>query len=178
MEAKGWMTILRGLKPTSLLDYWTIAAFLVAVLNLFHLRNADLEVLFFCLLPPSMALIAKDFSDRLSTRIVALLFLLSIGAGVPIASAERVLPELGGMDEGLASRNDRILAWYAVVYLAYVFGALPLFLFGRGLLDHLRKRKAQFSVFTCVLGLVASTFVAPLTFSLCVEHFGLYPPYK
>jgi hypothetical protein len=178
MEARGWKETLKALKPTSLLDYWTIAAFLAAVLSLFYLRTFDLRVLFFCLFPPLVAFIHKDFSDRKSTRVFSALFLTMIGAGVALAPAKDIFPELGGVAKGLTPEHDRILAWYTVVYLLCVFGGLPAFLFGRGLMDRFRRGSAQFSLFTCILGLVACAVVAPLMFWLCCEHLGLCPLLK
>ena len=167
--------VLQKFKPTSILDYWTVLAYLLAVGTLISLRGLDLDTLFFFLFPPTFAYIHKNLSDRYSTRLMSALFLSLVGAGVTLASKNHLFPNLGGVDKGLSAEHNRILAWYAAVYLLYVFNVLPVVLFGRGLIDHVRRKPTQFSVFTCVLGLIAALFVGPLMFWVTQEHLGLFP---
>lgn len=163
-------------KPRSLLDYWTIAAYLTAVLELFLLRGLDFRALVFFLIPPSVVFYWRNCSERASTRLLSALFLSLIGAGVSLAKIERLFPNLGGVDGGLSPAHDRILSWYMTVYILYVTFLLPLLLFGRGLLDHRNRRAPMFSKFTCVLGLIACFIVGPgMFFGACGKTLGLFP---
>ena len=172
MKSKG---IPQALKPKSLLDYWTIAAFLVAVIQLFLLRGLDVRILLLFLVPPFIAFVYRHASDRPSTRAVAAVSRTLFAAGVTLSMTKDVFPELGGVDPDLSAKHDRILAWYVIVYLMYVGAVLPLVLFIRALVDHRRKRKAEFSKTTCILGLIMCLIFAPAMLAICCEYLGLSP---
>lgn len=163
------------LRPTSLLDYWTIAAFVAAVLGLMRLRGVDFGTLILFLAPPTAALFWRQHSTRQSTRVLCVLFLSLIDVGVALADVEALLPNLGGVDRALSPTHDRILTWYVLVYLLFLTLALPLVLFARGLLDHHSGRPAQFSKPTCVLGLFACLVVGPSMMAVSAATLGLSP---
>ena len=164
-----------SLKPSSLLDWWTIAVFLAAIAQLFLIRSLDIRILLLFLLPPLLAFAFKHSSERHSSRLVAALFLTSVSMGEILAHLPSLFPELGGVDSRLAPEQDRMLAWYVAVYLLYALMVLPLFLFIRGLIDHRRQRVAQFSRFTCVLGVLACLVVAPGLISVCCRFLHILP---
>ena len=175
MPAKG---ILKVFKPKSLLDYWTAAMFLAAVIRLFIIKGLDPRTLLLFLVPPLIALANKAFSDRLSTRVLGAVFLTLIGFGVALGRVRSLFPNLCGVDPELSATDNRILTWYAIVYVLYLFSVVPLVLFIRGLIDHRRKRKAEFTKFTCILGLIAELIVGPGMFAVCATTLGLLPVYR
>jgi hypothetical protein len=146
--------ILAILKPISVLEWWTIAVFLGAIGQLLMIRGLDVKILLLFFYPPFLALVFENLAQRKSSRFIAALFLTMLSLGEIPMRFPRLFPNLGkGGESQLAPEYNRLLAWYIIVYLLYVFLLLPLFLFTRGLIDHKRKRPAQFSKFTCVLGL-------------------------
>jgi hypothetical protein len=45
--------------------------------------------------------------------------------------------------------------------MSYALGCIPPFLFGRGIIDRMLRRKPDFSLFTNILGLLASLIFSP-----------------
>lgn len=166
--------ILRALRPKTLLGYWTVAVFLAAVVRVFLLKGLDLRVFVLFLLPPFFAYIHALKSERRSTQIVAAAFLTAIDFGIALAPVTWLFPKLDLMGN-LSSHDNRLLSWYLVVYLLYVFEVLPLFLFIRTIRDHWLKRKAMLSKFTCILGLVAWLIIGPVMIAVMGPKVGLYP---
>src|SRR5262245_28193215 len=66
-----------------------------------------------------------------------------IGVGA-FVSPIPALPNLGGVARQLDPERDRILAWYIVVYLEFLMGVLPAFLFIRALRKHRAGEPAGF----------------------------------
>jgi hypothetical protein len=175
MKAQG---ILRKLKPRSLLDLWSFAMFLVAVIQLFLIRGLDWRVLWVFVVPPLIAIGHRTFSERTSNRVLATVFLTLLGFGVALGPVRTLFPDLSGVDPELPTKTNRILTWYAIVYILYVCSVLPLVLFIRALIDHRRKLKAEFSKFTCILGLIATVIAGPVLFAVCCDILGLLPVYR
>ena len=165
----------RALKPKSILDYWAAVAFLVAVGRLCLLDRPGARVLLVFLGPPALALTAKANSDRRSTRFIATLFLTLIDVGVLLAPFQRIFPRLGASDIPLPASDKRILVWYLLIYVLYIFCILPPFMFIRGLVDKRRHRPSELSRFTCIFGLAAWAFVGPLFVWWCFTELGLWP---
>ena len=159
---------LRRLIPITRHDYWAAVMFLLAVLQLLLLRGLSIGAMLLFLFPPTAAFLFHAYADRKGSRVVASVFLTLIGIGVTVARVDWLFPEMGGVDARLPREADRILTWYTSVYLLFVFGLLPLFLFIRSLVDHHRKRPAQFSRPTCVLGLIAALLMAPILPVVCI----------
>lgn len=175
-QETGLKGLARRLRPKSVLDYWVIAAFLTAVVRLFLLKGFHLGILMVFLLPPSFALLVKDASPRRSSRLAALVFLNLVALGVAIAPVEELFPRLGGVVENIPREDNRILAWYLCVYSITLFLLLPVFLFVRAIIDRRRGRPAEFSRFTCYLGLFAVLIAGPVTLVvLCCRILGLWP---
>lgn len=167
--------LLKGLRPTSWFDWWTVAVFLGAVLRLFLLRDLEGRVLFLFLVPPVFAFLFKHRSSRRSTRIVAVSFLTVVSLGEGLSYLPELFPQMGGVDRRLPPSQDRLLTWYVVVYLLYLFLVVPLFLFVRALVDRARQQPAEFTRFTCVLGLIACAVVGPLMVRVCCVVLHLLP---
>jgi hypothetical protein len=169
IRKRRWVEIF---KPKSLQDYWTVATFLVAIVTLFVLRGMDLTILFFFLFPPFLAFFYRSWSNRKSTRMLCMIFLTLLSAGITLAPIHQLFPNLGGVDSRLSPNHNRILSWYAVTYLLYMI-VLPTIFFLRALLDYYRGLIPQFSQFTCILGLLACLLLTPGIFWVCFELLGL-----
>ncbi len=152
--------------------------FLVAVIQLLLIRGLDWRVLWVFAVPPLIAIGHRAFSERTSNRVLATVFLTLVGFGVALGPVRTLFPDLSGVDPELPPTSNRILTWYAIVYMLYVCPVLPLVLFIRALIDHRRKLKAEFSKFTCILGLIATLIVGPGLFTVCSDVLGLLPVYR
>ena len=130
-----------------------VKALIMAALNLALLRGVDRGFLILFGLPPCFAAAHTGFSATRGERRVAWAFLVAIGVGAFVSQLPALLPKLGGVDRRLAPEHDRMLTWYAAVYLVFLTGVLPAFLFIRALRKHRVGEPAGFSRFTCYLGL-------------------------
>lgn len=130
-----------------------VKALVVAALSLALLRGVDPGFLILFGLPPCFAAVYTGFSATRGERSVAWAFLGLIGIGACVAQFPALLPNMGGVDRRLDPENDRMLTWYAAVYLVFFTGVLPTFLFIRALRKHRAGEPAPFSRFTCYLGL-------------------------
>ena len=106
---------------------------------------------------------------------MATAFLMMISVGVALGPLPQLFPKLGGVNAKLSHEQNRILGWYVLNYIIYVCTALPVFLFGRGALDHIHRRKAEYTLFTCVLGLTAAALIGPLMLWAAFARLGLWP---
>ena len=137
------------------------------------LRGIQPGILCLFLLPVLLALVSRS-SERLSTRVVATGFLTLIDCGHLLAPHPWLFPNLPQIDQNLGQADNRILGWYALMYLLYGFVIFPPFLFGRGILDR-RTGRAEFTLFTNVLGLVGWFVTAPGFIWISVDQLGLWP---
>lgn len=132
------------LKPSALLDWWTIGAFAVVIVRLFVARGSLPNILLLFLGPPCLALVIKYCSKRNSTKIVAALFLTLLDVGVIIAGFDRLFPNLGMYSSNpLSAYDKRVLALYVKLHILFIPCILPLFFCARGLLDRYRKSKSK-----------------------------------
>jgi hypothetical protein len=154
--------------PKLALDISFAIAFLSAVAHLF-LDSRDVTGVFWVFLFPPVAcyLYAHSPRTRTSTKIVTTLFLAMIDCGDVMAWA---LPKLGkDRDTGLWSHGTAILNWYMGCYLIFIFVILPPVLFIRPLIARYQRRSPEFSVVTCLLGLLLWVLMAPFTVETVVR---------
>jgi len=169
--------LLGKFKPISLLDYWTIIVFALAVIQLFLIvRQIRVFIVFF--FPPLMAYIFRQNAKSNSTKFVCTCFLSLIAFGVVVGSYPRLFPNLPSMDERLTQRVNRILAWYLFVYLLFLSSVFPFHIFILNLVKHKRNLNPELSKFTCWLGLIATSFVGPLMIGVCLQIFKLWPIFE
>jgi hypothetical protein len=134
-------------------------ALLLVVAHLLIIRGNPLILVLFGL-PLALAFAARcDPSSRRSTRIIASIFLALVAAGDLVAPFVH-LP--GSSFPGLSPAESRMLEWYLIAYLLFIFVVFPPVLFIRPLLDRRRGRPAFFSAFTCYLGLFAWVTTGPM----------------
>lgn len=164
----------KALNLSTLLSYWAAIAFLIAVVRLFLLQGMDIRVLGVYLLPPLLA-VGSTRSNRTSTRILGATFLTLVDFGLLIAPFEMIFPNLGRGGVPLPPHDVRILHWYLVIYLLFLFVIAPPFLFIRGLLDKHYHRQGGFSMFTCILGLITWAIVGPGMVWVLYDRVGLWP---
>jgi hypothetical protein len=143
-------------KMTRSLAHSGLKALAVAVVLLLLLRGLDIRILLLYGLPPLFAVFFTDDGHSWGTRKAAWWFLAAIGVGSALAHWPQVFPRLGGAADDLSPFHDRLLTWYAGVYLVSLLGVLPFWVFIRNLLMHARGEPAFFSRFTCYLGLITS----------------------
>ncbi|MCE5325320.1 MAG: hypothetical protein LLG01_02785 [Planctomycetaceae bacterium] len=150
---------LHDLDPMDLLMAWDMAVFLAAVVQLVSLRGTLVAFIPY-LFPPAFATLIGARTTRPSSAIVSALFMALIAAGILIARVDWLFPHMVQTDDRLSSTANRILSWYGMVFISFAMGILPAFLFIRGLVDRYRGKKAQFTRFTCILGLIATLLSA------------------
>ncbi len=143
-----------------------ISALVVAALSLVLLRGLDWRTFILFGVPPCFAAARTGLAATRGERRVAWAFLAAIGVGAIVSKFPQLLPNLKGFDRQLDPEHDRMLTWYTAVYLVFAFGVLPAFLFLRALRKHRAGEPAEFSRFTCYMGL----FTAGL---LCLGIPGL-----
>jgi hypothetical protein len=138
----------------SQLAHHGVVALVVAVGSLVLLRGLDLGMILLFGLPPVVAgLFTRPRFSR-GTRGVAWSFLGAVGIGAVLAQFPQLLPHLGGFDPRLAPWQDRMLTWYAGVYIVWLVLVLPAKFFLGELNAHKRGEAVHVSPFTCYLGLV------------------------
>ena len=136
-------------------------ALLVAVAHLILLRGLDVRIILLFGLPPAFAALSTTRDATKGQRRLAWSFLAAIGIGATISRFPALFPKLGAgwVPHGLPQEYDRLLAWYAAVYVAFVMGVLPVFVFARALCKRRKGEPADLSPFTCYLGLFTMTLV-------------------
>jgi len=152
-----------------------LVALLLAVAQLVLLRGLNPAILLLFGLPPLMAFVAVRHSPRKTTRVVGALFLALIALGAIIAHIPAILPKMGGFDRRLAPAVDRLLTWYACVYLVFVTLIVPTRVFVGSLLQRRCGEQPQFSTFTCVLGLLTTGLMWLVMPVLLGALIGLWP---
>jgi hypothetical protein len=151
-----------------------IIALGVAVFHLIILRGLDVGALLLFGVPPLLAFTFLQ-STTAAPRRIALAFLLLVGVGACIAPLPAIFPKLGGFDPRLPIEANRLLAWYAAVYLLFIFGVVPTWLFVSSLYNHRTGRPAQFSRFTCYIGLFTVALMLPGIVVVLNKHMGFWP---
>jgi len=152
-----------------------IAALLVAVVHLFFLRGVSLGAILLFLVPMGIAFVYWQKSPRPPTRHAALSFFVLIAIGAAIAPFPAFLPNLGGIDRGLPAVSDRLLGWYAGIYLIFAAVVVPINAFIGNLLDQRRGRPTTISPPTCYLGLMAVVLLVPSLPWMLGKFFGFWP---
>jgi hypothetical protein len=154
---------------------WTACCLFAVVSQLAVIRGFDIRQVLLFGVPVLLALAVASQEATTRGRLLARLFLVLIGLGLVIAKIPWVFPKLGGMDQNLPPESDRALTWYCAVYLLYFSFVLPIHLFSASLRQLKQGKPAQFSAFTCYLGLFASAVVGPGMVCVAVEFFHLLP---
>jgi hypothetical protein len=146
-----------------------IAAFAMAVIHWFLLREGSLGALPLFVLPPTFAmLVAGAPAVSKVMRGLAWSFLCCLGMGIVISEFSGILPGMKSAP-GLPAAEGRMLGWYLMVYLAYVFVVWPPFLFVGQLMRRRRGDPKAFSRATCLAGLAAWLLMGSFTVRLIVE---------
>jgi hypothetical protein len=162
------------LKKVSLLDYWAMLVFLIAVLQLFAIRGKPTVFLLF-LLPPVLAYIFKEKAESKSTKIVCASFLSLIALGLAIGSCAALLPRMPSFEERLPRAHGRMLTWYVWIYLLFLTTVFPLHVSILNLVKHRRRLEPELSRFTCWLLLIVALLIGPWFIAVAVETFKLWP---
>jgi hypothetical protein len=151
-----------------------VVAIIIAVVALILLRGLNLGTILLFGFPPAFAALHIGAGFSWPTRLVAWAFLGMIGLGDIVAHVPRLFPRLGGVEPQLALWQDRMLTWYAGVYLIWFFGTLPMHLFGGSLLAHRKGLPAPFSRPTCYLAL-ATMALLWIGFPRALAMLGFWP---
>ncbi|MGE3809848.1 MAG: hypothetical protein AB7K24_34720 [Gemmataceae bacterium] len=152
-----------------------LLALLLAVAQLVLLRGLDAGALVLFGLPPLLALAAVIHARGKMARILGALFLALITVGAILSRIPAALPNMGGVDRRLPAEVDRLLTWYACVYLIFLTMIVPACIFGGSLLQRRRGEVPQFSTFTCVLGLLMTGLFVLTLPGLIGALLGLWP---
>ena len=155
--------------------YDGIAVLCVTCSQLVLLRGINLGILLLFVFPPLAAFLLIKRSPVNRVRFFARAFLALIAFGAVVATFPAVLPNLGGVDKRLAAESDRLLAWYAVVYLCFFLCVLPTFFLVGNLRRHWRGQPATLSRFTCYLGLLPMLLLWPALPAIVGARLGLWP---
>ena len=154
---------------------WIACCLFAIVSQLAVIRGFDIRQVLLFGVPVLLALLIASQEAATRGRILARLFLSLIGLGLIIAKVPWIFPKLGGMDRNLPPDSDRALTWYCAVYLLYFAFVLPIHLFTASLQQLKQGKPAQFSAFTCYLGLFTSAVAGPGMVWLVVESFHFLP---
>jgi hypothetical protein len=133
-----------------------IVALIIPVYSLILLRGLDPRIILLFGLPPLLAVLSTKACFSQATRRVAWTFLGAIALGALIARHVQLFPNLRGFDPNLPPWQDRVLMWYAGVYIIWLSCVLPVHIFLGSLRASGRGEPAPFSRFTCYLGLMTS----------------------
>jgi hypothetical protein len=132
---------------------WLALAFLYAVAHLLLLRKADPRVALLFLVPPTIAFLILSFAKPgRASRFVCRLFLAMVTMAILLGEFRAFLPNLQPQFPGVPQQQDRILTFYVGVYLFFILGFLPPFVFALSLRRHSRGEPAELSQATCILG--------------------------
>ena len=154
---------------------WTACCLFAVVSQLVVIRGFDVRQVLLFGVPVFLGLGIARQEAATRGRLLARLFLALIGLGLLIAKIPWVFPKLGGMDQNLPRESDRALTWYCTVYLLYFTFVLPVHLFTATLQQLKQGKPAQFSAFTCYLGLFTSAVLGPGMVWVAIEFFHLLP---
>ncbi len=173
LDFRGW-----GRHLLSDLAWHGLLTMVVPVATLVSLVGVDLRILLLWVIPPVMAAIYAQFSNKHSERIAAWTFLALLGLGSLLAHVPSIFPKLGGFAKGygISLWQDRMLCWYTSLYVIFLFYFLPPWLCIGALLDHRAGRPAICSRFTCWLALTWSTLML-IGLPMIIEGLGLWPVY-
>ena len=158
--------------PFRIIDFCFVVSFLIAVVHVcWNERRIDWVFLF--LVPPLWAWVwTRSPRSRLSTKLIAAVFLALISLGDVVACFN--VP-VGNHLSGLSRHENIVLEWYVLVYLLYLFALLPPVLFMRPLIDRWRQRATYFHPVTCCLGLLVWLIMGPFAI-YTFGHFLMYGP--
>jgi hypothetical protein len=90
----------------------------------------------------------------------------------------RLLPDLIGINPNLPREQDRLTAWYYVVYITFFFCVLPIYIFVTALRQHHAGKSAQCTPATAICGLVITGLTVVLVFFALVDIFHVLPLYR
>lgn len=151
-----------------------IIAMLIAGYYLVELRGVEARQFFLFGIPPLVAVLFTRHGKSVTTRSMAWGFLGMVGVGSLIAPTPALFPNLGSIDRQLGVHHDRMLSWYAGVYVVWLAGILPIGVFRQCLRDHRDGRPTQFSRPTCYLGLM-TTALMWIGLPHCLAVMGFWP---
>ncbi len=152
-----------------------VVALFVAVGRLVLLRGVDARVLLLFIVPPLVAFLILQRATTNGSRRVAMAFLVLVAVGALIEPFPAILPNLGGIDQGLPRGSDRLLTWYAVVYCLFIMGIVPTYFVVANLRCHWRGEPADVSRLTCYLGLLPLVLIWPVLPVMLGALLGLWP---
>jgi hypothetical protein len=135
--------------------FWGALAFLYAVAHLFLLRNADPRVALLFLVPPTLAFLTLSSPKAgRGSRFACRLFLAMVIMAIVLGESPALLPNLRPQFPGVPQQLDRILTLYCGVYMFFLFGFLPPFVFVLSLRQNSAGKSTELSRITCILGLM------------------------
>ncbi len=155
--------------------YKGVMALLVAVVHLVQLRGVSAGMLLLFVAPPLAALLLLHHATAKGARRLAVAFLLLVSVGAVVAPFPAILPKLGGMDPRLPAESNRLLTWYAVVYLLFFLGIGPTWFLVGNLRRHRRGEPVAISRLTCYLGLLTLVLVWSVLPVFLGALLGLWP---
>jgi hypothetical protein len=134
-----------------------VGALAVAVAYLVLLRGLELRIIVMFGIPPTCAVLFTAARFPRATRRVAWAFLTAVGIGALVAPFPILFPRLRGFEGQLPPWQDRMLTWYACVYIIWGVIVLPLYGFCGSLRAHRLGQPARLSRPTCYLGIFTVT---------------------
>ncbi|MEP3479621.1 MAG: hypothetical protein ABJZ55_10270 [Fuerstiella sp.] len=154
---------------------WTAVSFFAIATQLVVLRGFDFRQLLLFVVPVLLALAVSRQEPATRGSLLAQIFLGLIAFGLIIAEIPWLFPNLGGVDPNLPRETDRALTWYVAVYLLFFMTVCPFHLFTDSLSRQHQGRPAQFSKFTCWLGLFTASIMCVGMFAGAFRFFGIWP---
>ncbi|HEV3237020.1 MAG TPA: hypothetical protein VGZ25_08530, partial [Gemmataceae bacterium] len=103
-----------------------LIALLVAVVSLVLLRGLSLGLVLMFGLPPTVAAFLTQANVSRAGRWIAWSFLAMVGLGSIVARVQPLFPKLGGFAPQLDPWHDRMLSWYAAVYVVWFASVVPI----------------------------------------------------
>ena len=156
---------------------WTAVAFFLAVIQAcLVLSSMSLGALALFVIPPviSFMIVISPGMTRMA-RFLASFILATVEAAVFLAPLTWVFPNFSTKSP-LPLEQARILGFYLMGWLFFIFVLLPPCIFGRSLIRRFQKKPASFSTFTCILGLFAWLLVGPvMTYFMMTTLMGRTP---
>lgn len=158
---------------------WLSGLFVAAVVHAMWLSRGQPAqalgaLLFNYIVPLTLAWVTiKSRTATPMDRSLAYLFLILIGLGIIIAPFPALFPNMMIVKRQLPAVQNRIVAWYLMVFLLYLMVILPPYLFAKSLARHGRGESAMFSGPTCVLGFVTWLLACPGFLWLSCVFLGL-----
>ncbi len=130
-----------------------IIALFIAVASLARLKGLTIGTVIVFGLPPLYAALCTRARFSRKTRLVAWSFLCAIGVGAIVTPVLQRIPNLVPAHPELGPSDFLMILWYGTVYLIWLTGVMPLYVFVGNLRAHKRGLPIQINPAICYLGL-------------------------